>query len=125
MRNPKAQQNAIRLRKEMTDAERHLWRHLRLRQMKQCKFRRQYPIGPFVADFACLEQNLIIELDGGQHTERENYDARREQWLQKNGYRVIRFWNDQVLKETDAVLEVIWAALRPHPHLPPQAGEGI
>lgn len=98
---------ARQLRKHMTDAESQLWRHLRRRNIEGFKFRRQHPLGPFVADFACLEARLIVEIDGGQHGERESYDGRREAWLRQQGYRVLRFWNNEVLCETESVLEVI------------------
>ncbi len=107
----------------MTDAERHLWRRQKDRQVLGFKFRRQVPLGRYVADFASLEAKLIVELDGGKHLD-SMHDAERDAWLQAQGYRVLRFWNDAVFKETDAVLEVIANSLCPHPGLPPQAGEG-
>jgi very-short-patch-repair endonuclease len=108
----------------MTDVEHRLWYHLRQRQMNGCKFRRQYPIGPFVTDFVCLEAGLVIEVDGGQHSECEAQDDARTRYLEQRGFRVLRFWNDVVLRETESVLQVILEALRPHPDPPPQAGEG-
>ncbi|MDB5967954.1 MAG: hypothetical protein JWQ90_404 [Hydrocarboniphaga sp.] len=123
MRDSKAQTHAVELRRRMTDAEQRLWRHLKLRQLLGFKFRRQVPVGAYIADFACLEAMLIVELDGGQHLDNA-HDEMRTQYLQARGFRVLRFWNDQVFKETNAVLEVIAASLRPHPGLPPQAGEG-
>jgi very-short-patch-repair endonuclease len=102
---------ARQLRQRMTDAESRLWRHLRRRNIEGFKFRRQHPLGPFVADFVCLEARLIVEVDGGQHGERESYDRRREAWLSEQGYRVLRFWNNDVLCETESVLEVIRDAL--------------
>lgn len=123
MRNRRAQGFATELRRNATEAERFLWRHVRNRQLFGCEFRRQVPVGPYVADFACLEQSLIVELDGGQHGERAVYDAARDAWLKAQGFRVLRFWNDQVFTETGAVLEVIASTLRPHPVLPPRAGE--
>ena len=95
----------------MTDAERRLWVRLRRRQIYGKRFRRQHPIGPFIADFACPEDGLVIELDGGQHVERKEQDAARTQWLAARGYRVFRFWNNDVLTQTDAVVEVIAAAM--------------
>lgn len=88
-----------------------LWSALKNRQLGNFKFRRQAPIGKYIVDFACLEESLIIEVDGGQHMEASLADNERTAWLQSNGYRVIRFWNDQVLKETDAVLEEILRSL--------------
>ncbi|WP_428312105.1 endonuclease domain-containing protein [Hydrocarboniphaga sp.] len=123
MRIGKTQHHAIELRRHSTDAEQRLWQRLKLRQLLGYKFRRQAPIGPYVADFACLEKRLIVELDGGQHADSAR-DTRRPAYLEAQGFRVHRFWNDQIFKETNAVLEVIAASLRPHPDLPPQAGEG-
>ena len=118
----------------MTDAEMRLWQRLRSRQLADCKFRRQHPYLDFVLDFVCLERWLVIEVDGGQHLENER-DQRRDKRLQEAGFLVLRFWNNQVLQETDAVVEAIWAALHnaaqsnlppPHPHPnPPLEGEGV
>ena len=86
------------------------------------------PIGPYIVDFVCLEDKLIIEVDGGQHTQNAEYDAERTTWLESQGFRVIRFWNNQVLEETEAVGEAILDAiggLHPHPNLPPSRGKGI
>src|SRR5437899_1689174 len=88
---------AQRLRREMTDAERKLWSALRSRQMEGAKFRRQQPIGPFIADFVCQERRLIIEADGGQHAE-SSTDDRRTAFLESKGYRVLRFWNNDILQ---------------------------
>ena len=98
------------LRRRMTDAENHLWRHLRRRQFAGCKFRRQHPFFDYILDFACLEKSLAIEVDAGQHQACEQ-DRQRDARLQAAGFRVLRFWNNQVLQETDAVLEAIWLAL--------------
>ena len=100
------------LRHNATDAERRLWQHLRGRQLQGLKFRRQYPIAGYVADFACIEARLVIELDGGQHSEQAEYDAERTRKMQANGYRVLRFWNDDVLLRTEAVLDEISRCLR-------------
>jgi very-short-patch-repair endonuclease len=104
------------LRKNMTDAEQHLWQYLRRRQINGYKFRRQFPIGQYVVDFVCLERKLVIEIDGGQHLEQQEYDAKRARFLESNGFRVVRFWNNELLTETEAVLGVIEAVL---PGLPP------
>lgn len=101
----------------MTDAERRLWSRLRSRDLGGVKFRRQVPIGRYVADFACVAAMLVVELDGGQHE--PGGGAARTSELQRLGWRVLRFWNDAVLRDTDAVLTRILAALNP---LPP--GEG-
>ena len=98
------------LRNRMTDAERLLWKHLRGRQVSGCKFRRQHPFMDYVLDFVCLEKGLIVEVDGGQHQGSEK-DVLRDQRLREAGFRVLRFWNNQVLQETQAVVEVIFAAL--------------
>ena len=118
---------ARELRKNPTDAEQRLWRELRLRQLGGHKFRRQQPLGPYVVDFACLEKRLVIELDGGQHSEQVAYDAERTRWLEAQGFAVLRFWNNEVLTATEAVREAIWKTLeggRTTPHLnpPPQGG---
>jgi very-short-patch-repair endonuclease len=99
------------LRKKPTEAERILWRHLRLRQIGGCKFRRQQSLGLHIVDFVCLEKRLIIEVDGGQHSEQVAYDTERSTWLEAQGFRVLRFWNHEVLKEIDVVKEVIAEAL--------------
>lgn len=106
MRNALAQARATRLRKGMTDAERKLWYHLRRRQLGGCRFRRQVPIGPFIADFACLECALIVEVDGGQHAS-SHHDAVRDRFLRSRGFRILRFWDNEVLLQTEGVLEVI------------------
>jgi very-short-patch-repair endonuclease len=106
---------AQRLRREMTDAERNLWSVLRNRQLSGAKFRRQQPIGPFIADFVCQELRLVIEADGGQHADNIR-DKRRTAFLEGKGYRVLRFWNNEILGNLDGVAQVIAAALSaPHP----------
>ena len=103
---------ARELRRFATDAERVLWSRLRSRQLEGCKFRRQAPIGRFIADFACLERRLVIELDGGQHAEQVRYDDARTEVLEAAGWTVLRFWNHEVLQNTQGVVDDIWAALR-------------
>ena len=118
---------ARELRKSMTDAERKLWRGLRMRQMHGYKFRRQFMLGKYIADLVCLEARLIIEVDGGQHAVGSYGDVERDEWLRSQGFRVLRYWNNQVLGELDAVLEDIARELlltpAPHPNLPPQVGK--
>ena len=98
------------LRQNMTDAEQLLWKHLRAHRMDGQKFRRQQPLGPYIVDFVHFAQRLIVEADGGQHAGAA-HDATRDAWLQSQGFRVLRFWNNDILLRTDAVLEAIWAAL--------------
>jgi len=100
-------ERARALRVRQTDAERLLWSRLRNRQFAGYKFRRQEVIGIYIADFVCLEAKLIIELDGGQHNEQIDYDAERSGYLIRLGFKVLRFWNNDVLQNTDAVLEHI------------------
>ena len=98
---------ARHLRKNPTDAEQKLWSRLRRKQLHGYRFRRQRSIGPYIVDFVCLEVSLIIEVDGGQHAEQVAKDEARARFLEKEGYRVIRFWNNDVLANTDGVLEAI------------------
>ncbi|MBS0302713.1 MAG: DUF559 domain-containing protein [Proteobacteria bacterium] len=119
-------QNARALRARSTDAEQTLWRYLRSRQLDGHKFRRQHPIGPYFADFACAEAQLVVELDGGQHVQAVVHDERRTQFLQDQGWHVLRFWNHEVLAEPAGVLQAIAQALdHPHPRPLPPAGEGV
>ena len=102
---------AKNLRKRLTDTERLLWRHLRAKQIEGLKFRRQEPIGKYIVDFACHEKRIVIEVDGGQHSIDEARDKERDEWLKEQGYRVLRFWNNEVLTNTEGVLEVIRSML--------------
>ena len=102
---------ARRLRNAPTDAERHLWYHLRRRELAGHRFRRQVPVGGYVVDFACPAARLVLELDGGQHLQQRDYDMQRTRRLQALGWRVLRYWNDDVLLRTDAVLEDVLRAL--------------
>ena len=95
------------LRRRSTDVERLLWSKMRDRQLAGAKFRRQHPIGPYIVDFLCLEQRLVIELDGGQHAHRSRQDADRDQWLELRGYRVLRFWNNDAMRNVEGVLQRI------------------
>jgi very-short-patch-repair endonuclease len=101
---------ARRLRRDATFAEQRLWYRLRSRSLHGMKFVRQEPIGAYIVDFVCREQRLVIEVDGGQHAESER-DGIRDQWLRDHGYRVLRFWNNDVLQNTDGVLATIASAL--------------
>lgn len=120
-------ERARQLRKNMTDAERRLWSRLRRGQIHGRRFRRQHPIGPFIADFACTQAKLVVELDGGQHAARKDEDTARTRWLVARGYRVLRFWNNEVLTNTDGVVQVVATTLleAPLPDPPPASrGEG-
>jgi very-short-patch-repair endonuclease len=121
---------AKKLRAESTDAERRLWSHLRAHRFLGLKFRRQHPIGEFIVDFVCPELKLIVELDGGQHSERAAEDAARTSRLQAQGFVVVRYWNNDVMNDLDSVIrdlerrvEALRAAPLPCP-LPAQRGEG-
>ena len=110
------------LRNNPTDAERLLWHHLRLRQIAGHKFRRQRPIGPSIVDFVCLEKQIVVEVDGGQHTQQEPYDARRDAWLRSEGFAVLRFWDHEVLTQVNDVTQVVWAALSAPSSILPRGG---
>ncbi len=94
----------------MTDAERRLWWTLRSRQLQDHKFRRQHPVGNYILDFACVEHRLVVEADGGQHAD-NSYDERRTIWLESKGWRVLRFWNNDILTNRDGVAQAIFLAL--------------
>jgi very-short-patch-repair endonuclease len=111
---------ARRLRKHSTDTEGHLWRYLRDRQIEGFKFRRQQPVGSYVMDFINFEKKVVIELDGGQHALHSG-DGIRDEWLRGEGYKVLRFWDNQVFSNLEGVLETIRdALLTPHPDPLPQ-----
>jgi very-short-patch-repair endonuclease len=112
MKHPSQQLSRARnLRRRQTDAERKLWQTLRATRIAGAKFRRQEPIGAFIADFCCLDPKLIVELDGGQHGEQRVTDARRTELLERCGYWVLRFWNNEVLANVDGVLQRIEATV--------------
>ena len=110
------------LRRQSSDAESVLWRHLRARRLLGYKFRRQVVMEPYIVDFVCLEARLIIEADGGQHSNQVTYDTRRTAVLEGMGYRVMRFWNHEVLGELQSVLEQIQTALIEAPSPQPSPG---
>jgi very-short-patch-repair endonuclease len=128
MRGAKATKTGLAraLRKKSTLAERKLWRHLRSRSLAGFKFVRQEPIGPYVVDFVCREKRLVVELDGGQHAYSRR-DVTRDRWLVDHRYRVVGFWNNDVLGNIEGVWEVIFAAASssapPHPNPLPARGE--
>jgi very-short-patch-repair endonuclease len=113
-----ANERARELRKSMSDAERKLWHALRAKQVDGARFRRQHPIGPYIVDFVCLEQRLVVEVDGGQHTDDAHAadDARRDQWLMAEGYLVLRLPTTEVYANIAGVLDTIWSVLQGHPH---------
>ena len=103
-----AKQRARALRREQTDAERQLWFVLRDRRLSATKWRKQFPLGPFIVDFVCLEHRLIVECDGSQHADSVR-DRQRDAWLTSQGFQIARFWNHEVLKERENVLNTILA----------------
>ena len=119
---------AKHLRTHQTEAERRLWYHLRAHRFLGLKFKRQQPIGHYIVDFICREHWLIAEVDGGQHAVQTEYDHQRDTYLRDQGYRVLRFWNHEVMHQLDGVLERIRLAVLSRspspPAPPPQAGEG-
>ena len=120
------------MRANPTPAEQRLWDMLRDRRMPAAKFRRQHVIPPYIVDFACLERSLIIEADGGQHADNKS-DRKRDACLRRRGFRILRFWNNDVIENAGGVFEAIAAALHtPHPPTAPQwappspvTGEGL
>lgn len=102
------------LRRAQTDAEKLLWRHLRARRLQGVKFRRQYPLGPYIVDFVAVQSRLVIELDGGQHLHNLGDEA-RDAWLSQCHFHVLRFWNHEVLGNLDGVLITIVHALKAEP----------
>jgi very-short-patch-repair endonuclease len=123
---PKIRVRARALRQELTKAERIIWYGLRAHRLDGAGFRRQTPIGRFTVDFACHDKRLVIEVDGGQHADNAR-DAERNLWLASKGYRVLRFWNNDVLRNSAGVLEMIATAAAeatPLPNPPPQGGRG-
>ncbi|MFC3713521.1 endonuclease domain-containing protein [Sphingoaurantiacus capsulatus] len=116
------------LRHEATDAERKFWGAVRAGRLNGWKFRRQVPIGRYIVDFACPAGRLIVELDGSQHAEQRLYDAARTHFLQSQGYRVMRFWNNEFLTNFEGAMSMVSHALTPHHPLPnpsPLQGEGL
>ena len=118
---------ARELRHEQVPHEQQLWHHLRAKRFANFKFRRQHPIGEFIVDFVCLNQRLIIELDGRHHAVAKDDDTKRDQWLQTQGFRILRFWNNEWTLQQDSVLQVIWNALHKDalsPNPSPASGQG-
>lgn len=118
---------AKKLRQNMTDAEKLLWYHLKNKQLNGYKFRRQEPIGDYIVDFVCYSCHIVIEADGGQHLDSEK-DKERDNWLNSQGFRVLRFWNNDIISNIEGILEVIHTACSsPDPSCPlcisPEIGE--
>lgn len=113
---------ARNLRKETTDVERYLWGYLRKNQLEGYKFRRQQPIGKYIMDFVSFKRKIAIEVDGGQHAIESARDRRRDKWLREEGFEVLRFWDNDVFRNIEGVLEVIRNKLlcSPHPNPLPQ-----
>ncbi|MDD4964231.1 MAG: endonuclease domain-containing protein [Gallionella sp.] len=109
--SPSSKVFSRQLRREMTDAERFLWQHLRMRQVRGGKFRRQHPVGRYILDFACLEKQVAVELDSSQHIESSAKDEVRTAWLVAQGWQVLRFWNNEIFLNVDGVLACIDVAL--------------
>ena len=115
------------LRQNMTEAEIRVWQMLRAHRMNGHKFRRQVPIGRYIADFVCHEARLVVEIDGGQHDRSSPQETERSGFLQREGYRILRFWNNEVLANPDGVCETIVneLAASPPPCPPPSRGRGF
>ena len=109
--NPKTMRQAVKLRKELTPAEKKLWAYLRGDKLNGVNFRRQHAIGNFIPDFVSIKRRLIIELDGSQHLEQAEYDIERSKYFESLGYKVIRFWNNQVENDVNGVIRAIELAL--------------
>jgi very-short-patch-repair endonuclease len=116
--------NAKTLRTHQTETEQRLWYHLRAHRFMDMKVKRQKPIGRYIVDFVCEEYRLIVEIDGGQHSDQVTYDENREAWLRSQGYTVLRFWNNDVMQNLEAVLEQIRCALTLSPGPSPACGRG-
>jgi very-short-patch-repair endonuclease len=110
--NPKTMHKAGELRRELTPAERKLWAYLRGNKLNGVNFRRQHAIGIYIPDFVSIKRKLVIELDGSQHLEQEGYDSERTKYLEALGYKVIRFWNDQVMNDIAGIIRAIEFVLR-------------
>jgi len=120
MERPVADDRARTLRNNCTHAEARLWRYIRNRQLEGVKFRRQQPLENYIVDFVSFSPKLVVELDGGQHQERQRYDAKRDACLRLNGFTVLRFWDNEIFTNIEGVLEVIRAHCLTH--LPPPPG---
>src|SRR5262249_16714430 len=108
---PKQKRRARRLRRQMTPTEKRVWGLLRSGGFADVKFRRQQPLGPFIAEFYCDEAGLIVELDGQSHVEKTSYDGQRDKWLKQQGYEVVRVWDSEVYANLESVMQAICNAL--------------
>ena len=115
---------ARNLRKKSTKAENLLWQNLRNRQLEGFKFRRQQPIGKFIVDFVNFEKGIVIEIDGGQHALLKDKDKQRDTWLNNEGFKVLRFWNNDVFENLDGILQVIRKSLISPSPVPSHQGRG-
>lgn len=115
---------ARELRRNMTDAERVLWNRLKARRLDGLKFRRQEQIGRFIVDFICFERGIVVEADGGQHAVEREKDDERTRWLNSQGFTVLRFWNNDILANTEGVMETIRSACMVAPSPPPSPTVG-
>ena len=127
--NPTILERARKMRKEPSGPEAKLWYFMKGKNLGGFRFRRQHPIDRFIVDFYCHETKLVVELDGNSHAEQREYDAIRTAWLESKGYTVIRFWNNQVVQDTESVLQLILAKCEelsdePRPSPSPSRGEG-
>lgn len=102
-----ATEKARKLRQKSTEAERLLWKHLRAKRLDGLKFRRQEPIGNYIVDFVSFDKRVIVEIDGSQHLMQKAEDHKRTHWLEDQGFKVLRFWNNEILKNVEGVLKVI------------------
>ena len=118
--------NAKQLRKTMTDVEQKLWYQLRAKRFASYKFRRQVPMQKYIADFVCYEPRIVIEVDGGQHADQKEYDQKRDEFFMQKGFKVLRFWNNEVMENMEGVLTVILNTLQvtPLPNPLPQGERG-
>ena len=112
---PKIMYRAGKLRQNQTEAEAKLWSRLRGHQVAGVQFRRQHPIGNYIVDFCAPRRKLIVEVDGSQHIEHAEYDSERTKYFQSLGYRVLRFWNNEVMDDIDTVMSMIWSEINKVP----------
>ncbi len=115
--DPQLKGSARRLRKNQTEAEKLLWSKIRKRQLMGLKFQRQFELGTYIVDFVCRDLKIILELDGGQHNLNQEYDQKRTEYLERLGYKVLRYWNNDVMENIDGILEDIVSQTHSHPSL--------